>query len=458
MATGQLRLAYFTAFDPGGSPMVAWDQPGALGFDYLNLEHWQNLARKLEAARFDAIFWADHSGVHDRYQASWEPAVRSAVQFPLGDPVMLTAALAGATEHLGYAFSANVIQEHPYSFARRLSTLDHLTRGRIGWNIVTSFQESAWRNLGYGTRAAHADRYARADDYMTVLYKLLEGSWDDDAVVRDLANRVYADPAKVRPVHHEGDFYSIDGLHPVEPSPQRVPVLFQAGTSEDGRRFAASNAEAMFVKAVNPAGARSLIGDMKTRLEAVGRRAEDLLFFQAVRVVVGSTEAEAKRKDEELKQYLSEETALVMNSSMMDSDLSEIDLDSPIGEFKTDALQGRLKGLVESAPNRNWTFRQLVLELGQSRFVGSPEQIADHFEEWRNAGIGGINLTNHPGTADLDDFLEHVVPELQRRGLVQREYTEGTLRQKLFPANGDSGKLNERHPAASFRSSGVRAT
>ena len=237
-----LRWALFTSATPGGPPGALWDHPLAAGFDYLDLTAWVSVARKLEEACFDVIFWADHSGVHDVYQSSWRTAVREAVQFPSLDPLILAAALASSTTELGFAFSANVIQDHPYAFARKLATVDHLTRGRVAWNIVTSFQPSAWRNLGYERVGSHTDRYGRAEEYLHVIYKLLEGSWADDCVVRDRARRLFAIPDRIRDIHHDGEHYRVPGIHTSEPSPQRVPVLFQAGGSDEGRTFAATHA------------------------------------------------------------------------------------------------------------------------------------------------------------------------------------------------------------------------
>ncbi|MFE2944568.1 NtaA/DmoA family FMN-dependent monooxygenase [Streptomyces sp. NPDC059255] len=446
----RLRFTHFTSFAPAGPPGPMWDHPKARDFDYLNIDHWVKLAQALEAAKFDGFFWADHSSVHDVYQSSYTTAVREAMQFPLGDPLSLTAALATSTKDLGFAFSANIIQDHPYAFARRLSTLDHITRGRIGWNVVTSFQPSAWRNLGHDQVGGHSARYEQAEEYLTVLYKLLEGSWEDDAVVRDLEERIYADPAKVHPIQHQGKYYNVPGIHTNEPSAQRVPFLFQAGTSKDGRAFAARNAEALFIFAHNPNAARSVITDVRSRFQELGRRTEDVLFFVHHNIVVGSTEEEAKRKSAEADEYLSSEALLAFSSSTMGTDLSQIDLDSPVGNFETNALQGQFRALAEAAPDKSWTFREVVMAMTTNRIVGTPEQIADELEQWRDAGVRGINVGSITGPDDTYAFLEHAVPVLQERGLMQSEYGPGTFREKMF--DGTTGpRLNDRHPAARQR-------
>lgn len=446
---GRLRFAHFTSFDPGGPPGALWSHPSQRAFDYRNLSHWVDLARTLEAARFDCIFWADHSSVHDVYLGSWKPTVREAVQFPLLDPLMLTAALASATQHLGFAFSANVIQDHPYPFARRLATLDHLTEGRIGWNIVTSFQPSAWRNLGHDKVDDHHDRYERADEFVEVIYKLLDGSWDDDAVIRDIESKVYADPERVHEIQHQGKYYRVPGIAPSEPSPQRLPVLFQAGSSDDGRAFSAKHAEAVFFAPYGKDGAKAHIDDMKSRALAAGRSPEDILYFLFLPLVVGSTDEEAQRLDRETQDYLSSETNLTFMSSTLGTDIGAVDVDTPIGDLQTNALQGMLKAIAESAPDASWTFRQLVMSLTQNRLVGGPETIADELEQWRDIGVRGLNVGSITGVADMSIWPEHISPILQQQGLMQKEYRDGTFREKLFDT--DDPRVPASHPGASHR-------
>ncbi|QSZ53906.1 N5,N10-methylene tetrahydromethanopterin reductase [Paenarthrobacter ureafaciens] len=443
-----LRFCMFTTNSPSGFPGAPWNQPQAAGHDYRSLKSWMEMARELEAAKFDAIFWADHSGVYDTYAGSRDAAVQHGVQFPINDPSSLVSALATVTDHLGFAFSANVIQEHPYSFARRVSTLDHLTEGRVAWNIVTSFQRSAWRNVGYEEVASHAQRYKRAEEYVDVFYKLVEGSWEDRAVVRDLETGVYADPAAVHSVDHLGDFYRSAGPLCVEPSPQRLPVLFQAGSSNDGRSFAAGNAEAIFISAKNPRGAATFVEDMRARMTETGRHADDILIFQSVSCIIGATEEEAQHKAEVMRSYMNDEATLAYQSSGMGLDLSCVDLDAPLGDLETDALQGNLRAFIEAAPNKEWTFREVVSKSLTPHVVGTAEQVADCIEEWAASGIDGINVSFINGPGELTDFARYAVPELQRRGLMQSEYSPGTLREKWF----GTPRVNDRHPAAAYRS------
>jgi FMN-dependent oxidoreductase (nitrilotriacetate monooxygenase family) len=457
---GHLRFNYFTSFTPSGSHAAPWYHPGALQFDYTDLDDWIRLAQTLEAAKFDSIFWADHSGVHDVYQGSYATAVREAVQFPTMDPLALTAALASSTKDIGFVFSANVIQDHPYSFARRLTTLDHLTRGRAGWNMVTSFQPSAWANLGFDHVPNHAERYGRAEEFVSVVYKLLEGSWEDDAVIRDTERRIFADPSKVHAIGHQGEIYRVPGIHPSQPSPQRVPVLFQAGSSGDGRAFSARNAEAVFITALNERGAAKVIADMKSLLAAENRRSSDLLYFVQTSIIVGSTEEEAKRKEAEADEYLSSEALLAFASSTMGVDLSEIDLDSPVGNFETNALQGQFRALAEAAPDKSWTFREVVKSTLTKRIAGHAR--ADRGRVGEVAGGGGQRHQHREPdrSGELYDFAEHVAPVLQARGLMQREYAPGTFREKLFSGGAEpSGPhINDRHPAATYRATHATAS
>lgn len=288
---------------------------------------------------------------------------------------------------------------------------------------------------------------------MTLLYKLLEGSWEDDAVVRDIASGIFADPDKVHEVDHEGEYFRVHGIHTNEPSPQRLPLLFQAGTSNDGRAFAARNAEAMFMANHNVRGARAVIDDIGARLVDNGREPSDVLFFEHMSFVVGSTEEEARRKDAELTEWLSSEIPLAFMSSTMGTDLAEIDLDTPVGDFQTDSLQGQFKALADAAPDKTWTFRDVAMFVSANRFVGAPDQIADELEKWSDAGINGINVTNLAGVGDLHAFFEHVVPVLQERGLAQKEYAAGPLREKLFAGtpSPSGARVNDRHPAARAR-------
>ena len=231
-----------------------WRRPDTRQTSFNELETWVDLVRILEKAKFDALFVADVIGVDPAYKGSWDTYINEAVQIPINDSGALIGALIGATENLGLTLTSSILQEHPFNFARKLSTLDHLSKGRIGWNIVTSVSHNAAQNFGLDRIVRHDERYAWADEYVEVLYKLWEGSWDEGAVINDAAANRYADPSKIHRIHHEGRRYKVLGPHLSQPSRQRTPVLFQAGASRAGRAFAARNAEGTFIVAVNPEG------------------------------------------------------------------------------------------------------------------------------------------------------------------------------------------------------------
>jgi FMN-dependent oxidoreductase (nitrilotriacetate monooxygenase family) len=428
-----------------------WVREDSRSMDYTDLDAWVELARLLERGKFDALFLADVVGTYAAYGGNRDAAVEEGLQTPVNDPSLLIPAMALATENLGFAFTQSVLQEQPFNFARRLSTLDHLTKGRVGWNIVTSYLPDAARNLGYGGLPSHEERYRRAEEYMQVVYKLLEGSWEEDAVVRDLERGVYADPAKIHDINHSGEFFpDVPGPHLSEPSPQRTPVLFQAGTSEWGRDFAARNAEAIFLISRTPDAARLTIEDIRGRAAAAGRDPDHIVFFQGMSFIVGGTEEEALAKAADFDSTQSLRGYAAHMGGGMGVDLADVPLDAPIGEVEQYNTQGIVKGLIDSAPDKTWTFGDLLANRSMNRIVGTPEQIADALEAWVDAGVGGINMPYYVTPGTFADFIDGAAPELQRRGLMQSEYGEGTLREKLSDGSVPA-RLPDSHPGGRTR-------
>jgi long-chain alkane monooxygenase len=262
-----------------------WTHPRDRSVSYNTLEYWQYLARTAERGLFDGIFLADIVGVYDVYKdspaASIINAVINAVQLPVNDPTLVVPVMAVATKHIGFVVTSNLTYEPPYLFARRASTLDHLTGGRFGWNIVTGYLNSAARAMGLASQRDHDRRYDIADEYMDVVYKLWEGSWEDDAVQRDRANRIFADPSRIYRVRHFGPHYQVDAIHLAEPSAQRTPVLYQAGSSARGREFAATHAECVFVNGPDKDNTRLVVSDITRRAAAHGRNPDDIIVFSA---------------------------------------------------------------------------------------------------------------------------------------------------------------------------------
>ena len=378
------RPLHFAAFalSATGRPIEgAWRLALPRQADFDDLEHWVRLARTLERGRFDAVFLADAVAHHaPRHRGGYRP-FEGGFQAPGLDPSVLAGAIAYVTDHLGIAFTASSLHEHPSDFARRISALDYASNGRVAWNIPAEDPPSP-----------------SAAEYLDVTYKLWEGSWDEDALRQDGRAATAAGDGKVHPINHRGPQYTVEGPHLASPTPQRTPLLFQAAASDADRALAAGNAEAVFIQSATPAAAARDTAALRARAADLGRAAEDIKFFQSLHIVTGSTEAEARRK--------------------------AADLD----ERTADAAR-------------------LSLYAG-ARIAGTPEQIADELARWQDAEVDGISLVTAGGPEPYEEFVERVVPILQSRGQMQREYGDGTLRHKLF---GRGDRLPERHPAARYR-------
>lgn len=449
MAAPPLHFSAFVMNTTSHILQGVWRRPDARQTDFNSLDHWVRLAQVLERGRFDVLFFADVVGLYGDYGGSYEKYVETGLQIPSNDPSVIASAIAYATTDLGIAITSSVIQEHPFNFARKMSTLDHATGGRIAWNIVTSALTNAARNFGHAELTEHDERYRWADEYVDVTYKLWEGSWDDGALLQDRERGVHGDYSKVHKIHHVGPRYRVEGPHLVAPSPQRTPVLFQAGSSEAGRDFAARHAEAQFIISPGPKQARALVDDTRRRVVATGRRPRDLKFFQGLHFVIGSTEAEARRKEAELDASIDLDGMVAHLSGAVGVDLGGHDLDTPLGDVAdTDGTRSIVAWVRESVSGREPTVRDLGLLQGRnSRVVGTPESIADQLAVWRDAGVDGINVVNATIPGSYEEFVDHVTPVLQKRGLAQREYLPGTMRMKLFGSDG----IDDRHPAARYR-------
>ncbi|KRB59395.1 N5,N10-methylene tetrahydromethanopterin reductase [Rhizobium sp. Root708] len=429
-----------------------WTHPRDTSLLYTDLDYWVDFARTAERGKLDGIFLADIVGVYDIFEGSPAAVIRAGAQIPVNDPLMPISAMAYATKHLGFGVTVNTTYEPPYLLARRLSTLDHLTKGRIGWNIVTGYLDSAARAMGFDTLPEHDARYDAAEEYLEILYKLWEGSWDDDAVRADRTQAIFADPSKVRAVKHDGRYYKMEGVHLSQPSLQRTPLLFQAGASARGQDFAARHAECVFIATPTPQAAKPTVEALKRTAEAIGRGADALRVLGLVTVVVGRTEREAQDKLEDYRRHASVEASLAHYSASTGVDFSKYGLDDPIEQKSTNANQSALAAITKEAP-KPVTLReiidQMVLGSRMKPIVGSAEQVADRLAAWiSDGGLDGFNLARTVAPESLRDFVDLVVPVLQERGLFKADYAEGPLRQKLF---GGSGRLPFSHPAAAFR-------
>lgn len=393
----RIHLNAFTMNCTGHQAPGLWRHPESQESRYTDLDYWVELARTLERGRFDAVFLADVYGTYDVYGDSRETAVRRGTQTPRNDPLFLIPAMAHATDHLGFATTYSVTYTQPYMTAQRFSTLDHLTDGRVAWNIVTSYLESAARNLGVGELLPHDERYELAEEYVEVCYRLWEESWEEDAVVRSGDDGVLTDPEKVHEIDHEGDYFTVPGPHIAEPSPQRTPVIYQAGSSPRGREFAAKHAEGVFTIGPTVEVVRGYSEDIRRRAEDHGRDPEDVLIFPGVTPIVAPTEEQARAKYESYRSRVSYEGALALMSGWTKIDFSRLGPDQKLEYVESEAVQTAVDAFTKADPDREWTVRELTKYLGLGGLapvvVGSPGQVADELERWiHEADVDGFNV------------------------------------------------------------------
>ncbi|BDM74201.1 monooxygenase (plasmid) [Streptomyces nigrescens] len=407
---------------------AAWRHPRTQPERVTDLRYFQQLAQTAERGRLDSIFFAD--GL-----ALWGKVRHNA----LGgfEPLTLLSALATVTEHIGLIATVSTTFNEPFHTARKFASLDHISGGRAGWNIVTSGTVNEARNFGQDQHLEHRLRYERAREFVEVVTKLWD-SWEDDAILLDRERGVYADTDRVREIGHRGAYFGVQGPLNVPRSPQGHPLLVQAGSSEDGREFAAEYAEAVFTAQQTLADAQSFYKDLKSRLAQHGRSEEDLKVLPGICPVIGSTEAEARALDHELTELQVPEYGLAQLSGMLGTDLTGLPLDGPLPELPEErdinGNKSRFTLVAELARRDGLTLRQLIARLGGGRghrvVVGTPEQIADQLQEWFTQGAAdGFNIMPPHLPGGLEDFVDHVVPVLQRRGLFRTEYTGRTLRE-----------------------------
>ncbi|MFS0825349.1 LLM class flavin-dependent oxidoreductase [Pseudomonas phoenicis] len=427
-----------------------WTHPRDTSTQYKTLAYWTDLAKLLERGLFDGLFIADIVGTYDVYGNSVDVPLKESIQLPVNDPLLLVSAMAAVTRHLGFGLTANLTYEAPYLFARRLSTLDHLSDGRVGWNIVTGYLDSAAQAMGLERQPEHDRRYDQADEYLQVLYKLLEGSWADDAVVNDRARRVYAEPSKVRKVRHQGEFYKVEGYHLCEPSPQRTPVLFQAGTSSRGLAFAGNHAECVFIGGRDRTATRAQVDKVRAAAQAAGRDPQAVKVFLGITVIVAPTQAQAEAKHAEYLRHASPEAGVAHFAASTGIDFATYALDEPITASNGNAIQSATRQLQEDAWTRRRLLEQHALGGRYLTLVGDPAQVAEQLIGWiDDTGLDGFNLTRTVTPESFEDFIDLVVPQLQRRGRYKTAYAEGTLREKLF--RSDRPHLPADHPGAAYR-------
>lgn len=443
----QLRLG---AFLPGpGHHIAAWRHPDAQADGGLNFQHYRQIAQTAERGKFDMVFLADGVAVWDHGQGmeAFSRSGQFSVHF---EPLTLLSALSTVTEHVGLVATASTTYEEPFHLARKFASLDYLSAGRAGWNLVTSANEAAALNFSKDKHLEHALRYKRAREFVDVVTKLWD-SWEDDAFLRDQESGVYFDPDKLHIPNHQGEHFSVRGPLNVARPPQGYPVIVQAGSSEDGKNLAAQTAEVIFTAQQTLQEAQAFYADVKGRLANYGRNPDHLKIMPGVFPIIGKTEQEAKNKFDQLQELIHPIVGLGLLSGMIGGfDLSGYPLDGPLPDLpETNAGKSRQKLLIDLAHRENLTIRQLYLAIagarGHRQILGTPAQIADQLEDWFvNGGADGFNIMPPYLPGSLDEFVDLVIPELQRRGLFRTEYEGQTLRENLGlprPANNFRTKV-----------------
>src|SRR5690625_736355 len=432
-----------------------WRHPDADVSQFTDLSFWRQHVKMLEEAGFDTMFFADVSGLYDVYGDSGSTAIRAGMQYPALDPLLLISALAAETSRIGFGVTANVSYLPPYLLARTFATLDHLTGGRIGWNIVTGYQRSALRNLGGEDLMPHDERYDRADEYMDVVYGLWESSVEPDAVVTDAATNVYMDPDKVHNFDHQGKWFTVPGPALVTPGPQRTPLLFQAGSSPRGIEFAVKHAEMLFFSGTSPANVRPLVAQVEEGLETAGRAREAVRLLTSVTVIAAATDEEAHERYREYTGYVDQQAALALFAGWTGLDLSQLDPDDVLEDVHIEGNRSALQSFTSMDPNRRWTIADLAayMSIGGRGpvIIGSGKTVVDELQRWVNeAGVDGFNVDYALRGPDMEAFAQFVTPELRDRGLLEpapiSDVAESTLRGRVFgsdwlPRNSTGGSF-----------------
>jgi FMN-dependent oxidoreductase (nitrilotriacetate monooxygenase family) len=428
-ASRQLRLNAFMR--PATIHTGAWRYPGAFADANFNFAHIKRFAQTLERGRFDAFFMADHLAVLNMPLE----ALKRSHTVTSYEPFTLLSALAGVTEHLGLVATGSTTFDAPYHVARRFASLDHISGGRAGWNIVTTSNPDAARNFGLTDHMEHGERYARAREFYDVVTGLWD-SWADDAFIRDVENGIYFDPDKLHVLDHKGKYLSVRGPLNIARPVQGWPVIVQAGASDAGRQLAAETAEMVFTAQNDLAAGREFYADVKRRAEKAGRSRDHLKIMPACMVVVGETIEEARAKRARLDGLVHYANAIASLSIALGHDASKFDPDAPLPEVpESNASKSGRQRAIDLARREKLTVRQLAQRLGGYSglaLVGTPKSIADEMEEWlATEGSDGFTIMFPYLPGGLDDFVERAVPELQRRGLFRREYEGRTLRENL---------------------------
>ncbi|MCW5623581.1 MAG: LLM class flavin-dependent oxidoreductase [Burkholderiales bacterium] len=449
MTTRQIHLAAFLIAGPCAHSHALWRHPlGEPGF--LDPDYYRRIAQSLERGRFDLAFFADRLAMSSTYGGSIETGARYGDQDSARlDPLLVTSLMAASTRHLGLAATRSTTYFPPFQVARAFASLDHLSGGRAGWNVVTSVNDSEARNHGIELHLGHDARYDSADEFMEVVFRLWE-SWDADALILDRENGIFADPDRIHPIAYRGAHLRCEGPLNVPRSPQGRPVIIQAGASARGKDFAARWAEVIFALQPTTAGMKKFYADVKSAVERAGRARDACQILAAVMPFVGASRAEAEEKlavHDELVQPL---VGLSTMSSHMNVDFSRFPLDEPLGNVDVQGMQGALAAVRSVDAEGTLPLSEIGKRYGQSvlvpRVVGTAADVADQLEAWfREDAADGFMVSPAYLPGGFDDFIDGVVPELQRRELFRREYAGRTLRENLFGVSLDCMQDMTRH-------------
>jgi N-acetyl-S-(2-succino)cysteine monooxygenase len=436
MRKRQLHLGGF--FSTPGNHLAGWRHPNAVPTADMDFRLYAHITQMVERAKFDTIFFQDTAAVNGSRAMARGDMTRTRISRIVKlEPTTLLCALAAVTSHIGLIATATTTYNEPYNIARRFMSIDHISGGRAGWNLVTSQIEDEAQNFGYAEHVDHAKRYARAAEFYDVVVGLWD-SWEDDALLRDKANGIYMDRDKVHFLNHEGEHFKVRGPLNVTRSPQGWPVVAQAGSSEAGRELAAKTADVVFTAQTQIDEAQAFYADVKARAARYGRSAEDIVIMPGITPVLGATMAEARERYEELQALLPDDLALQSMSHISGGlDLSKFPLDGPLPELPpSNAAKARQALVVKTAREQNMTLRQIARHtaaaMGHRVLVGTAEYVADELEGWLKADAAdGFNVICNHYPQPLEDFCRMVVPELQRRGVFRTEYEGTTLREHL---------------------------
>ncbi|GAA1469947.1 NtaA/DmoA family FMN-dependent monooxygenase [Microbacterium thalassium] len=443
----RIALGVFEMMNPSNG-MPTWTDPRGRGDDWDRLEYWVDLAKMLDAAGFDFLFFADTYGYATLQGVMPEEVAAHGIQFPALDPMLAIPALARETASLGFVVTSPTTVERPYATARRFASLDRFTDGRIGWNVVTGSSQATTDELfGVTAKLNHDERYDAADDFLDTCLRFWEHSWDDDAEVRDRSRGVYADPAKLHRVEVDAPHQRAHGVFAVPPTPQRTPVLFQAGTSDRGRAYAARNAEAVFIQGQSIVSAAAHVADIRAQAESHGRAGSEVKVVTGMTVTVAPTEAEARALRAEYEALLGLDDAAVMFAGITGIDLTGVDPDTRLTDLRTDLGQTLVDRYAKKDPDVRV---RAVLDQFRTKAIrgfqvtGSPEQVADEIEEIVDgSGIDGLMLEpTFGGPAAYRAFIDLVVPILAERGRLTAP-AGPTLRERF----GGGARLSPTHRA-----------